>query len=154
SPNGPVTMPAAVRAAADCMSWRRERDAGTPAMIVGPKCRDGKQHVNVHQGTTNDRGAFTEPMASEPAARRVLVISGSTRHHSTNTALCLTAAAHAPDGIAVECFTDIAALPHFDPDDDRDPLPAPVAAVRSAVTDADAVLFCTPEYAGTLPGTF
>jgi NAD(P)H-dependent FMN reductase len=84
----------------------------------------------------------------------VLVISGSTRQGSTNTALCLTAAACAPDGIAVECFPNVAVLPHFNPDDDHDPLPAPVVALRSAIANADAVLFCTPEYAGTLPGAF
>ncbi|MGH3625340.1 MAG: NADPH-dependent FMN reductase [Sciscionella sp.] len=27
-------------------------------------------------------------------------------------------------------------------------------ALRTAIAEADAVLFCTPEYAGTLPGSF
>ena len=82
------------------------------------------------------------------------MVSGSTRSGSTNTAFCRTAAARPPDGIVVDCFTAIASLPHFDPDDDHDPLPAPVVAVRSAIAAADVVLFCTPEYAGTLPGSF
>jgi chromate reductase, NAD(P)H dehydrogenase (quinone) len=94
-------------------------------------------------------------MASNGSSgRRVLVISGSTRHGSTNTALCRTAAACGPDDIAVECFLDVAVLPHFNPDDDHEPLPGPVVALRSAIASADAVLFCTPEYAGTLPGAF
>ena len=42
----------------------------------------------------------------------------------------------------------------FDPDDDREPLPRPVAVLRRAIADADAVLVCTPEYAGALPGAF
>jgi chromate reductase, NAD(P)H dehydrogenase (quinone) len=92
--------------------------------------------------------------ADRSTTGRVLVVSGSTRNGSTNTAFCRTAAAHPPDGIVVECFAAIASLPHFDPDDDHDPLPAPVVAVRSAIAAADAVLFCTPEYAGTLPGSF
>jgi chromate reductase len=50
-------------------------------------------------------------------------------------------------------FTGLGALPHFNPDDDRDPLPPAVAALRAAVADADAVLICTPEYAGGLPGS-
>jgi hypothetical protein len=29
-----------------------------------------------------------------------------------------------------------------------------VARLREEITAADAVLFCTPEYAGTLPGSF
>jgi chromate reductase len=81
----------------------------------------------------------------------VLLISGSTRAASTNSALLRTAASIAPDAVLYDGLTS---LPHFNPDDDRDPLPPPVAALRAAVASADAVLFCTPEYAGTLPGSF
>jgi chromate reductase, NAD(P)H dehydrogenase (quinone) len=91
--------------------------------------------------------------SNESDDRRVLAISGSTRQGSTNTALCRTAARCAPQGVVVDCWPDIAALPHFNPDDDHDPLPDPVVALRSAIAAADAVLFCTPEYAGTLPGS-
>ncbi|MGZ4589800.1 MAG: NADPH-dependent FMN reductase [Actinomycetes bacterium] len=87
-------------------------------------------------------------------SRRVLLISGSTRAASTNTALCRTAAVCAPAGVAVECYADLALLPHFNTDDDHSPLPPAVARLRSAIAAADAVLFCTPEYAGTLPGSF
>jgi NAD(P)H-dependent FMN reductase len=80
---------------------------------------------------------------------RVLLISGSTRSGSTNSALARTAAAGAPDAVVYEGLT---ALPHFNPDDDHEPLPAPVAELRAAIAAADAVLFCTPEYAGTIPG--
>ncbi|GAA2023102.1 NADPH-dependent FMN reductase [Catenulispora yoronensis] len=45
-------------------------------------------------------------------------------------------------------------LPHFNPDLDVDPLPEAVAGLRAAIARADAVLVCTPEYAGTLPGSF
>jgi NAD(P)H-dependent FMN reductase len=84
----------------------------------------------------------------------VLLVSGSTRGASTNTALVRTAASCAPDGIAATEFLGLLALPHFNPDDDQEPLPAPVAELRAAIAAADAVLFCTPEYAGTLPGSF
>ena len=33
-------------------------------------------------------------------------------------------------------------------------IPARVVALRAALAAADAVLFCTPEYAGSLPGSF
>jgi len=59
----------------------------------------------------------------------------------------------APPGVEVEVFADCAVLPHFNPDDDHEPLPAAVVGLRAAIADADAVLFCTPEYAGTLPGS-
>src|SRR5690349_13887199 len=48
----------------------------------------------------------------------------------------------------------MAGLPHFNPDDDaegRAVHPA-VAAMRAAIAEADALLICTPEYAGALPG--
>jgi chromate reductase len=85
--------------------------------------------------------------------RRVLLISGRTRGASTNSSLCRTAELCPPAGVAVECYLDLAALRHFNPDGDHDPLPSDVAALRSAIASADAVLFCTPEYAGTLPGS-
>ncbi len=85
---------------------------------------------------------------------RILLISGSTRGGSTNTALLRTAAAAAPDGIEAVLYDGMTGLPHFNPDDDADPLPAPVAALRAQIAAADAVLLCTPEYAGAMPGSF
>jgi Predicted flavoprotein len=93
------------------------------------------------------------PGAVAPSVR-ILVVSGSTRALSTNAAFCRTAAHCAPPGMTVEALADCAVLPHFNPDDDAPPLPAPVAALRRSIAAADAVLFCTPEYAGTLPGSF
>ena len=87
------------------------------------------------------------------AVTRVLLISGSTRAASTNSALIRSAAAVPPDGVDAIVYDGLAELPHFNPDDDRDPLPPPVAALHAEIAGADAVLFCTPEYAGTLPGS-
>ncbi len=56
--------------------------------------------------------------------------------------------------LTTEIYGELAALPAFNPDDDHDPLPGPVARLRAAIHDAGAVLFCTPEYAGALPGAF
>jgi NAD(P)H-dependent FMN reductase len=84
---------------------------------------------------------------------RILLVSGSTRSASTNSALVRTAAAFPPDGVTATGYLGLAKLPHFNPDDDTDPLPAAVAELRAAIANADAVLFCTPEYAGTLPGS-
>jgi NAD(P)H-dependent FMN reductase len=85
---------------------------------------------------------------------RLLLISGSTRANSTNSAFVRTAAALPPEGVEVVAHQALAALPHFNPDDDRDPLPAAVRELRAAIAAADGVVFCTPEYAGTLPGSF
>ena len=95
-------------------------------------------------------------MPAEPGRRpaRILLVSGSTRAGSTNTALLRTAQAAAPAGIEPVLYGGMTGLPHFNPDDDVDPLPAAVADLRAQIGDAEAVLFCTPEYAGALPGAF
>ncbi|GAA4797836.1 hypothetical protein GCM10023200_37670 [Actinomycetospora chlora] len=81
----------------------------------------------------------------------MLLVGGSTRAASTTTAVLRTVRELAPGAVLYE---GLATLPAFDPDDDRDPLPPPVARLRDAVRAAPAVLFCTPEYAGGLPGSF
>jgi chromate reductase len=85
---------------------------------------------------------------------RILLLSGSTRGGSTNTAALRTAQAVAPPGTVTVMYEGLAGLPAFNPDDDQDPLPAPVAELRREIAAADALLICTPEYAGTLPGSF
>src|SRR5690348_8861846 len=49
-------------------------------------------------------------------------------------------------------YDGLAALPAFSPDEDERP-PGPAADLRARIAAAGAVLFCTPEYAGTLPGS-
>ena len=85
---------------------------------------------------------------------RILLVSGSTRSGSTNTALLRTARDARPAGVEAELYEGLAGLPHFNPDDDVEPLPDAVADLRARIAAADAVLFCTPEYAGALPGSF
>ena len=83
----------------------------------------------------------------------VLLISGSLRDGSTNAAVLRTASAVA-DGVRTTLYAGMATLPHFNPDDDREgaPVHPAVAELRAAVAEADAILVCTPEYAGALPG--
>ncbi|MEU5094758.1 NADPH-dependent FMN reductase [Streptomyces sp. NPDC020996] len=91
-------------------------------------------------------------MSSLPS---ILLLSGSLRAGSGNEAVLRTAQAVAPSvPVRTELYEGLARLPHFNPDDDRDPLPAPVAGLRVAIGRAAGILVCTPEYAGTLPGSF
>jgi NAD(P)H-dependent FMN reductase len=87
----------------------------------------------------------------EPA--RVLLISGSTRGGSVNTAALATVAALAPARVTAAAYDGLASLPAFNPDHDGDALPGEPARLRKEIADADAVWLCTPEYAGTLPGS-
>jgi chromate reductase len=89
---------------------------------------------------------------TDPA--RVLLMSGSLRSGSTNTALLRTAVVIAPPGIAAELYEGMAELPHFNPDLDALPLDPEVDRLRTAIRSSDALLFSTPEYAGALPGSF
>src|SRR3954463_15631551 len=84
----------------------------------------------------------------------VLLVCGSLRAGSTNGAALRTADALAPEGVQAVLYEGMAELPHFNPDDDAEgePVHAAVAAMRAAVARADALLICTPEYAGALPG--
>jgi chromate reductase len=85
---------------------------------------------------------------------RLLLISGSLRRGSTNTALLLTVQELAPEGLTATLYRGMADLPQFNPDDDGPLLPAQAADLRAQIRAADAVLFSTPEYAGALPGSF
>jgi chromate reductase, NAD(P)H dehydrogenase (quinone) len=85
---------------------------------------------------------------------RVLMISGSLRERSTNTSALRTLGAVAPPRVLATVYEQLAALPHFNPDDDVHPLPPAVAGLRRDVRSADALVLSTPEYAGALPGSF
>jgi chromate reductase len=84
---------------------------------------------------------------------RILLVSGSTRAASGNTAALRTVRALSMADVEAELYDGLAGLPAFNPDDDLDPLPRAVRELREQITAADAILFCTPEYAGTLPGS-
>jgi chromate reductase, NAD(P)H dehydrogenase (quinone) len=83
---------------------------------------------------------------------RILAISGSLRKASHNRALLRVAAGLAPEGVEIELFEGLDRLPPYNEDDDHDDPSAEVRRLRAAITSADAVLFSTPEYNGTLPG--
>ena len=83
---------------------------------------------------------------------RVLAVSGSLRRASHNTALLRAAAANAPEGVDVELFEGLERIPPYNEDHDTDDAPTEVARLREEIGAADAVLFSTPEYNGTLPG--
>ena len=82
----------------------------------------------------------------------VVLVSGSTRSGSTNTAALRTLAGLQVPGVATTLWDRLVDVPAFVPDDDAPPPPV-VLALRQLLESADAVVFCTPEYAGSLPGS-
>ena len=83
---------------------------------------------------------------------RVLGIAGSLRKDSWNRKLLLAAAELLPEDVELDVWDGLKAMPPYDEDDDGDPAPPPVAALRRAIADADAVLVATPEYNSSIPG--
>jgi chromate reductase, NAD(P)H dehydrogenase (quinone) len=83
---------------------------------------------------------------------RVLGISGSLRRDSYNSGLLRAAADLLPSGAELEVFEGLKAIPPYDADDDVDPAPDSVVALRDAIAGADAVLVATPEYNASIPG--
>jgi chromate reductase, NAD(P)H dehydrogenase (quinone) len=82
---------------------------------------------------------------------RVLGISGSLRRGSHNSELLRAAQDLLPPGVELDWFDGLKAVPPY-VDDDVEPVPPAVSALREAIASADAVLFATPEYNASIPG--
>jgi chromate reductase, NAD(P)H dehydrogenase (quinone) len=84
--------------------------------------------------------------------KNVLLICGSVREGSVNAAVLRAASELMPSGVSSSLYSGLAELPMFNPDLDREPLAQTIIALRSAIKNASALLFSTPEYAGAMPG--
>jgi len=83
---------------------------------------------------------------------RVLAINGSLRRGSHNGRLIRAAALSLPPGAELVRWERLREIPPFSEDDEADPQPEAVVALKRAIRGADAVLFSTPEYNHSLPG--
>jgi len=82
---------------------------------------------------------------------RILAVSGSLRESSFNTSLLRAALEAAPEGIELELWEGLGDLPLYDEDLEAD-TPESVRRLREDWAAADAILFSTPEYNGSVPG--
>jgi len=82
---------------------------------------------------------------------RILGISGSLRAGSHNTQLLRLAAEELPEGVELELYEDLAAIPPFD-QDLVEVAPDEVEQLKEAVAASDAILVATPEFNGSIPG--
>jgi chromate reductase len=85
------------------------------------------------------------------SAVNVLGVCGSLRRDSYNLRLLQTAAALLSSDIDFTTYDGLKLIPPFDADDEQNPEVA-VIRWREAITQADAVLFATPEYNSSIPG--
>ena len=83
---------------------------------------------------------------------RILAVSGSLRESSFNTSLLRAALEAAPAGVELELWEGIGELPFYDQDLEGEDVPESVRRLRADWAAADAILFSTPEYNGSVPG--
>jgi chromate reductase, NAD(P)H dehydrogenase (quinone) len=83
---------------------------------------------------------------------KILTISGSLRSSSSNTHILRALMGLASAGTTIEIYKGIGNLPHFNPEIDNNRELISVQDWRSHLNQADAVIFCTPEYAHGVPG--
>jgi chromate reductase len=80
----------------------------------------------------------------------ILGIAGSLRKDSYNKGALRAAQSLCPDDARIEIY-DIAGLPLFNQDEERNPTPK-VTEFKQKIRAADAILLCTPEYNYGVPG--
>jgi chromate reductase len=82
----------------------------------------------------------------------IIGISGSLRSNSANTNILRAIMYLLPDTIQMTLYERLDTIPHFNPEIEKDGTPLAVQELRSEIQNADAVIFCTPEYAFGVPG--
>ncbi|MCI0572628.1 MAG: NAD(P)H-dependent oxidoreductase [Myxococcaceae bacterium] len=84
----------------------------------------------------------------------MLAIPGSLRRGSYNRSLLEAGAACAPAGMRIHVYDELARIPLFDEDLERETAGGPeeVRRLRSQVAEADALWIATPEYNQSVPG--
>ncbi|GAB2545906.1 NADPH-dependent FMN reductase [Spirosoma aerophilum] len=83
----------------------------------------------------------------------ILAISGSLRAGSTNTSLLRAAVNLAPNMVSITLYDGLADIPAFSPERDKEDATPSIQALRQLLREADAILFCTPEYIHGMPGS-
>jgi chromate reductase len=80
----------------------------------------------------------------------ILGIAGSLRQASYNRAALRAAERLVPEGARLDVF-DLAGIPPFNQDDEKNP-PARVVELKRSIRAADTILLVTPEYNYSIPG--
>ena len=86
--------------------------------------------------------------------KSILAISGSLRSGSSNHAILSYLQKLAPADVRYTIYASLALIPPFDPGFDNENSPVEVAELRTLISDADAIIICSPEYAYGIPGQF
>jgi chromate reductase len=84
--------------------------------------------------------------------KNIFAISGSLRLGSSNHAILRVLGKMMPPYINYSIYKGLSEIPAFDPGLENNEPPAAVTAFRKQVSEADAIIICTPEYAYGVPG--
>lgn len=84
--------------------------------------------------------------------KNIFAVSGSLRAGSSNHTILEYLSKMVPQDIHYAIYDGLSSIPAFDPGLDNDDPPASVADLRKKISEADAVIICTPEYAFGVPG--
>ena len=82
---------------------------------------------------------------------KILGICGSVREGSFNRGLLRAAQEEVPEGVDIEMCL-LGDIPLYNADVENVELPAPVAAFKEAIANADALLIACPEYNASFSG--
>lgn len=100
--------------------------------------------------TTFASGSTTDQVL-EGNMVQILAFAGSLRAGSYNRALLRAATELAPSAMQIEII-DLTDIPLYNGDVEKQGDPEPVAAFKTAIRNADALLIATPEYNHGVPG--
>jgi chromate reductase len=86
------------------------------------------------------------------STKKIAVLVGSLRKESFTRRVANSLIELAPEGFELS-IVELRDLPLYNEDDETDTPPAAFTVFRDAIKDADGVLFCTPEYNRSVPGS-
>lgn len=84
--------------------------------------------------------------------RNILAICGSTRQHSANKDVIRAISELSKEILNINLYEGLTSLPYFNQDLSIENTPQSVLDFRDAISKADGVIICTPEYVFSLPG--
>ena len=84
--------------------------------------------------------------------KNILAICGSTRQHSANKDVINALAELAENTLNISIYEGLTTLPYFNQDLSIENTPQSVLDFREAISNADGIIICTPEYVFSLPG--
>jgi chromate reductase len=83
--------------------------------------------------------------------KNILAIVGSASKESSNLKLVQYLAAEIQNDFSIEIFDTLSTLPHFDPAQTDTNTPQEIIDIRNAISHADGIIICTPEYIFSMP---